>query len=120
MHDETGDVISWDKHPRVKLREARELLNIAKVLGLDSDLRVFHRFDKLRVFYILRLQRRLSEMTEKLEEMVPSSKDINASDETALKDKDRILDKFIQDIESTLKEYGTDVLPARRKLANIL
>ena len=85
MHDETGDMISWDKHPRVKLREARELLNIAKVLGLDSDLRVFHRFDKLRVFYILRLQRRLSEMTEKLEEMVPSSKDINASDETALK-----------------------------------
>jgi hypothetical protein len=108
-------MISTDKHPAAKLREARELLVIAKQLGRDSDLRIFHRFDKLRVFHILRLQRRLADMTRELEKSVPSMKNIDKeSDINVLRDKSEKLDTLIQNIDKTLKEYGMQVLPAIR------
>ena len=85
--------------------DTRELLETAKFLGQDSDLRVFHRFDKLRLFLILRLQRRLAHMTKELENLVPSKKAFNEG-KIITKELDEKLGELVQDIESTLKDYG--------------
>jgi hypothetical protein len=37
---------------KAQVYDVPPLLETAKILAKDSDLRVFHRFDKLRVFYI--------------------------------------------------------------------
>jgi hypothetical protein len=101
-----GNTISASSLPKIQLRDAPELLETAKLLGKDSDLRVFHRFDKLRVFYVLRLQRRLAKMTNELEEVVSSVENIGqGSDTYSLKD--RRLNELVEDIETTLKDYGT-------------
>jgi hypothetical protein len=100
-----GNPIFASSFPKVQLRDVPELLETAKFLAEDSDLRVFHRFDKLRVFYILRLQRRLAKMTNELEELVSIENIGQGSDTYALKDKR--LNELIQDIEHTLKDYGT-------------
>jgi hypothetical protein len=87
--------------------DTRKLLETAKFLGQDSDLRVFHRFDKLRLFLILRLQHRLAQMTEELEKLVPSNKDYHDGNITGItKGADEKLCELIPDIERTLKEYG--------------
>jgi hypothetical protein len=106
LPQEHGNPISAQSFPKVQVQDVPGLLETAKLLGEDSDLRVFHRFDKLRVFCILRLQRRLAKMTNELEELVSSTKNIARGSGTyALRDKR--LNELIQDIESTLKDYGT-------------
>jgi hypothetical protein len=57
------------------------------------------------LFYILHLQRRLAKMTEELEGLASSIKNIDqGSDAYALKDKE--VNDLIEDIESTLQDYG--------------
>lgn len=90
----------------IEVQDVSGLLESAKVLAQDSDLHIFHRFDKLRVFCILRLQRRLAAMTEELEELVASSKNITLGSEAYFL-RDKKLSDLVQDIECTLKDYGT-------------
>ena len=100
----------WKHTPEGRRRmgrsvEAQDLLETAKFLGHDSDLRVFHRFDKLRLFIILRLQRRLARMTRDLEELVPSKETIHNG--TPLDEvEDDKLSKLTENIEHTLRDYG--------------
>ena len=100
-----GNPISVRSYPKVYLQDVPELLQAAKKLSRDSDLRVFHRFDKLRVFYILRLQRHLAKMTEELEKLVPLIQNIGPGSDTNLLEKRS--NELIYDIESTIRDYGT-------------
>ena len=92
---------------RVHGIDTRKLLDTAKFLGQDSDLRVFHRFDKLRLLVILRLQHRLAQMTKELETLVPSKKVFDLGVIKCItKEADEKLCELIPDIERTLKDYG--------------
>lgn len=101
-----GDPIFASSVPKVQLRDVSELLETAKLLSKDSDCRIFHRFEKLRVFNILRLQRCLAKMTSDLEELVASIPNIGQGSGTYASKESR-LNELIQNIESTLSDYGT-------------
>jgi hypothetical protein len=82
-----------------------ELLKAAKFMSLDSDLRVFNRFDELRVFVLLRLQHRLAAMATQLEKLRREQDARN--DQGEIDDaKDEVLDALAVDIGHVLKDYG--------------
>jgi hypothetical protein len=83
--------------------EALSHLDAAEVICLDSDLQIFHRFKELRVFVILRLQRRLVAMTEELDNLKKRASDGYME---AISN-DSTLDSLTKNIEGTLKDYGT-------------
>jgi hypothetical protein len=77
-------------------------LQAAELICVDSDLRIFQRFNELRVFVILRLQHRLAGMTEELDKLKKARNDTDGdicSDST--------LESLTKDIEYTLRDYGT-------------
>lgn len=98
-----GNPIFVRNFPKVYLQDVPGLLQAAKNLSQDSDLRVFHRFDKLRVFYILRLQRHLAKMTKELENLVPLIQNIGPGSDTDPLEKRS--NELIYDIESTIRDY---------------
>ena len=79
-------------------------LNSAELICIDSDLRIFQRFNELRIFVILRLQRRLAAMAEELDNLKKAARDdTNEGDIWS----DGIPESLTKDIENTLREYGT-------------
>ena len=82
-----------------------ELLRAAQFMSLDSDRRVFHRFDELRVFVLLRLQHRLAVMAGKLEMLRRQQDERNRKGEIDV-EKDDVLDDLASSIERVLKDYG--------------
>jgi hypothetical protein len=82
-----------------------ELLRAAKFMSEDSDRRVFHRFDELRVFVLLRLQHRLAAMAAQLEAL---RREQDLRDEKGDPDgvKDEVLNDLAADIGRVLKDYG--------------
>jgi hypothetical protein len=74
-------------------------------MGEDSDRRVFHRFDELRVFVLLRLQHRLAAMAAQLEVL---QREQDLRDEKGDPDsvKDEALNDLAADIGRVLKDYG--------------
>jgi hypothetical protein len=82
-----------------------ELLKAAKFMSEDSDRRVFHRFDELRVFVLLRLQHRLAAMATQLEKLRREQDKRN--DEGDIDGvKDEVLNDLAVDIGRVLKDYG--------------
>jgi hypothetical protein len=86
-----------------------ELLKAARFISEDSDRRVFHRFDELRVFVLLRLQHRLAAMATELETLRRDQ------DSRALKGqidvaKDNALNYLAIDIGRVLKDYGNTIV----------
>lgn len=90
-----------------QLRNRHEVsyqLNAAEFICIDSDLQIFQRFNELRTFVILRHQRRLAALDEKLENLKKKERnDANEGDIWS----DIALDSFTKDIECTLRDYGT-------------
>jgi len=72
-----------------------KLLHAARFMSQDSDRRIFHRFDELRLFVLLRLQHRLRHEQE--------SRTARGQPSAA---KDDVLNNLAVDIGLVLKEYG--------------
>ncbi len=94
-----------DEHQQRSRLEIHSYLDAAEVMCLDSDLQIFHRFKELRVFVILRLQRRLAAMTEELDNLKKRASDGYMG---AISN-DSTLDSLTKNIECTLKDYGTQI-----------
>jgi hypothetical protein len=100
-----------NQHPTT----THDLLNVAQFMSQDSDLRVFHRFDSLRLFVLLRLQHRLAALATELERLrrvqderrrkghVDGGVDADAEDE----DVDGRLEALAGRIGPVLKDYGS-------------
>lgn len=71
----------------------------------DSDRRVFHRFDELRLFVLLRLQHRLAAMATELESLRQEQEFRAAKGEIDV-EKDDVLNSLAMDVGRVLKEYG--------------
>jgi hypothetical protein len=82
-----------------------ELLHAAHFMSEDSDRRVFHRFDKLRLFMLLRLQHRLATMAAEFEKLCHEQESRASKGEIDPK-KDDALDSLAADISRVLKDYG--------------
>jgi hypothetical protein len=80
-------------------------LKAAKFMSEDSDRRVFHRFDELRVFVLLRLQHRLVAMATQLEALRQEQDKRNEKGEPDSV-KDAVLNDLAVDIGRVLKDYG--------------
>lgn len=74
-------------------------------MSIDSDCRMFRRFDGLRIFLLLRLQHRLVAMAAKLQVLGREQEKRTASGERDIV-KDRALDNHALEIGRVLKEYG--------------
>jgi hypothetical protein len=74
----------------------------AEVMCSDTDLRIFHRFNELRVFVILRLQHRLQAMAVSLDNL----RERQSRGEIEAIQNDSSLDILTKEIEATLKDYG--------------
>ena len=83
--------------------ELLDYWNTAEVMCIDSDLRIFHRFNELRVFVILRQQRRLQAMTSELDRLRKEE----SQEEIGYVQKESTLNNLTRNIETTLREYGT-------------
>jgi len=95
--------VSDPEQPRAQLYRSRELLDIAALYSEDADLWVFRRFNTLHLFNILYLQRRLSQLEEKLLRL----KDGEWLAGNAYKDEEEVsLHKLVVEIRETLKSYG--------------
>lgn len=82
-----------------------ELLKAAKFMSKDSDRRVFHRFDELRVFVLLRLQHRLAAMATELETLGQAQEKRNKTGDIDSA-KDEALNDLAVDVGRVLKDYG--------------
>lgn len=82
-----------------------ELLQAARFMSKDSDRRIFHRFDELRLFVLLRLQHRLAAMATELERR-RREQDFRASKGETDVEKDDALNSLAMDIGRVLKDYG--------------
>jgi hypothetical protein len=82
-----------------------ELLQAAHFMSEDSDRRIFHRFDKLRLFLLLRLQHRLATMAAEFEKLC-REQEFRASKGEIDSEKDDALDSLAVDISRVLKDYG--------------
>jgi hypothetical protein len=82
-----------------------ELLQAARFMSEDSDRRVFHRFDELRLFVLLRLQHRLAAMATELESLRQEQEFRAAKGEIDV-EKDDVLNSLAMDVGRVLKEYG--------------
>lgn len=68
-------------------------------------MRIFHRFDELRVFVLLRLQHRLAAMNTELEKLRREQDVRNGKGDTD-EAKDDVLNDLAADIGRVLKDYG--------------
>ena len=91
--------LSAEERRKRNRNEILYLLEARELICTDSDLRIFQRFNELRIFLILRLQRRLATLTNELERA--------RNDPDADIWSDSNLESFIKDIEYTLRDYGT-------------
>jgi hypothetical protein len=80
----------------------RELFEIANLYSQDADLWVFRRFDRLHLFNILHLQRRLTQLEADLLRL-GNGDWVAAHDEE--KDQ-RAMHRLVTDIRDTLRLYG--------------
>ncbi len=71
----------------------------------DSDRRVFHRFDELRLFVLLRLQHRLAGMGAELERL-RLEQECRAAKGEIDHEEDGVLDELAVDVARVLKDYG--------------
>lgn len=82
-----------------------ELLKAARFMSEESDRRVFHRFDELRVFVLLRLQHRLAAMAAQLE-VLRREQDARNKKGDVDSLKDEVLNDLAVDVGRVLKDYG--------------
>jgi hypothetical protein len=82
-----------------------ELLKAARFMSRDSDRRIFHRFDELRIFVLLRLQHRLAAMATELESL-RRKQEFRASRGEIDVEMDNVLNNLAMDIGRVLKDYG--------------
>lgn len=82
-----------------------ELLKTAKFMSMDSDLRVFQRFDELRLFVLLRLQHRLMSMAAELEAQHRQQEARFARGQIDAV-KDDVLNGLAASVSRVLKDYG--------------
>jgi len=74
-------------------------------MSQDSDRRIFHRFDELRLFVLLRLQHRLAAMATQLDSLRHEQESRTARGQPSAA-KDDVLNNLAVDIGLVLKEYG--------------
>lgn len=82
-----------------------ELLQAARFMSEDSDRRVFHRFDELRLFVLLRLQHRLAAMATELERLRREQEFRTRKGDPDVQ-KDEVLNNLAMDVGRVLKDYG--------------
>jgi hypothetical protein len=95
----------YDSSPDAGCPATSELLRAAGFMSVDSDCRMFRRFDGLRIFLLLRLQHRLVAMEGKLHVLGHEQDKRIANGETDAA-KDRVLDDLALEIGRVLKDYG--------------
>jgi hypothetical protein len=80
-------------------------------MSQDSDRQIFHRFDELRLFVLLRLQHRLAAMATQLDSLRHEQESRTARGEINVV-KDDVLNSLAVDIGRVLKEYGMYICSA--------
>jgi hypothetical protein len=86
-----------------------ELDYSAKWMYKDPDLWVFRRFGRLHLFNVLCLQRRLTELEERVRRCMWENEEEGYQ---TLSDDQKVVQTLLPDIQRTLKDYGMSAVPS--------